>query len=308
MKKVLLIIYALLAVLVFCSCSSEVVDNSKYNIVTSFYPMYISALNIVDGANNVTLTNLTAQTTGCLHDYQITTSDMLKLNNADVLIVNGDGMENFIDKALLAYPNLDIINASKNIKENHESILHEEHEESLHHDEHEHGENSHYWVSVTLYIEQIKNIKDELIRLNPENSEIYEKNATEYINKLEDLKNRMHEKLDLVQNRNIVTFHEAFDFFAEEFDLNIVSVIEREPGTYPSSKEVAEIIDEIKNKNVNAIFTEPQYSRTAADTIARETNIGVYVLDPVVTGDMNKEAYINIMNQNLNNLQKALGS
>ena len=306
MKKICLILSLMLIVLVLCSCTDkDVKKEGQVNIVASFYPMYIATANIVDGVDNVNLVNLTSQTTGCLHDYQITTQDMIKLSDADILVINGDGMENFIDKALSTYSDLKIVNASEGISENHEVLLNHEHEESDEHD-HEHGINSHYWVSVSLYIEQVNNIKKELCKIDSKNADLYEKNATNYIFKLSELKQKMHDSLDNIENKNIVTFHEAFDFFAEEFDLNIVAVIEREPGTYPSSRDVAEIIDEIKEKNVNAIFTEPQYSKTAADTIARETGVKVYELDPIVTGDLDKEAYVTIMNKNLDVLKEAL--
>jgi len=308
-KHIIVICMTLLLILSGCASQNNKNDQ-ELNIVTSFYPMYIATANIVDGAQNVKLTNLTAQTTGCLHDYQITTSDMLKLSHADILVINGDGMENFIEKAISTYEDLKIINSSEGIKENHEELLEhhdeEEHDEHKEHHDHDHGENSHYWVSIRLYIEQIKNIRDNLCKLDEKNAETYKKNADDYINKLEELNDKMHQELDSYENKNIVTFHEAFDFFAEEFDLNIVSVIEREPGTYPSSREVAEIINEIRNKDVNAIFVEPQYSRTAADTIARETNVKVYTLDPIVTGELEKDAYIDLMNKNFEVLKEAL--
>ena len=318
MKNTIKLTIIMLIVLVLTACKTNEVDNDKIQLVTSFYPMYIATSNIVEGVDEINLTNLTASTTGCLHDYQITTADMVKLSTADVLIINGGGMENFIDKAINLYKDLEIINASQGIKENHEDIFsskddeksgeHREEDENSelggHH--HDHGENSHYWVSISLYIEQVKNIKDELIKINSENAEKYEQNASNYIKKLEELKLKMHKELDNLDNKNIVTFHEAFEFFAEEFDLNVIDVIEREPGTYPSSREIAEIIKRIKEEKVNAIFVEPQYSRTAADTISKETGINVYVLDPIVTGNLNKDAYINVMEQNLKTLKEAL--
>jgi zinc transport system substrate-binding protein len=232
---------------------------------------------------------------------------MVKLSDADILVINGDGMENFIDKAISTYKDLRIINASEGIKDNHEELLSHEHEEDdEHHEHHEHGINSHYWVSISLFIEQVKNIEKELCKLDEKNASKYIENANNYTLKLEELKKKMHNSLDNISNKNIVVFHEAFDYFAEEFDLNIVSVIEREPGTYPSSRDVASIIDEVKNNDVNAIFTEPQYSKTAADTIARETNVKVFELDPIVTGDLNKDAYIKTMEKNLDVLKNAL--
>ena len=294
--------------IIFSGCSKESIDTSKFNIVTSFYPMYVATANIVDGVEDVELRNLTASTTGCLHDYQLTTANMVTLSTADVLIVNGGGMESFIEKAMETYEDLKIIDAS-------EGIIHEhEEEETEHNDEgelehtHEHGENAHIWVSISMHTEQIKKIRDELVKIDPKNAEAYIENANNYILKLEDLKARMHQSLDNIENKKIVTFHEAFEFFAEEFALEIVAVIEREPGTYPSAGEVANIIDLVRSKEVKAIFVEPQYSRSAADTIARETGVPVYTLDPVVTGKLNKDSYIEIMNRNLEVLEEALNN
>lgn len=282
-------------------CEGNNMDDSKFNIVTSFYPMYLATSNITEGAEGVTLSNLTEVSTGCLHDYQITTADMLKLSHADVLVINGGGMESFIEKAISTYPSLSIINSSIGLKESHPQLIVDD--EFEHHDD---EENSHYWVSISLFIEQVRNIKDELCELDPQNSQIYEKNADNYIAKLEDLRNKMHDVIDIAKNKNIVTFHEAFLYFAKEFDLNVVDVIQREPGTYPSAKEVAEIIKNIKDKDVSAIFVEPQYSRTAADTISKETGVLVYELDPIVTGQLEKDAYIETMEKNLEVLKQAL--
>ena len=241
----------------------------------------------------------------------------ITLTTADILVVNGEGMETFIEKALETCENLNIIEASRGILEAHEESEHIEHEhieyenteheynESDHH-EHHHGTNAHIWVSLSLHIEQVENICDELIILNPKNAGKYRENTEKYIKKLEDLKQKMHEVLDKKENKKIVTFHEAFEFFAEEFNLEIVAVIEREPGTYPSAGEVADIIDLVREKEAKAIFVEPQYSRSAADTIARETNIPVYSLDPIVTGELEKNSYIEIMEQNLKVLEEAL--
>ena len=118
----------------------------------------------------------------------------------------------------------------------------------------------------------------------------------------------MYERLEGMENRNIVTFHEAFEYFADEFNLNIVAVIEREPGTSPSAGEVAKIIDEIKETSAVAIFVEPQYEKSSANVIANETNVPVYTLDPIVSGKLEKGEYERIMRENLLVLEEALGS
>lgn len=300
MKKVSVLLLILI-MLTGCTVKDEV-RSDDLQIVASFYPVYIATLNIIDGAENVSLSNLTSTEVGCLHDYQLTTANMLTLNKADVLIINGGGMENFVQKAIDNCKELKVVDSSEGILEEHE----EEHVEHEEHEHHDHGENAHIWVSLSLYIKQVENIKNGLCEIDPSNKEIYEKNANEYIEKLEKLKNEMHEKLDDIEDKNIVTFHEAFEFFAEEFDLNIVAVIEREPGTYPSAGELAEIIDIVEQTNAKAVYTEPQYFENAANIIARETGKKLYSLNPIVTGELEKEAYEKAMRENLEVLVESL--
>ena len=305
-KDFILMNLILITSLLMCSCNvqEKKSEDDKLNIITSFYPMYVATANIVDGASDVTLECLASPEVGCLHDYQLTVKDMMKLENADVFVINGGGMESFLDKAISAYPTLEIINASEHALENHEHEHGEEEEHEGH--SHEQGENPHIWVSIDLHIHQIEEITEKLIEIDPTNKEKYEENAKNYIIELKELSERMHATLDYLPNKSIVTFHEAFYYFAEEFDLNVMAVIEREPGTSPSARDIAEIIDIVKEKDVNAIFVEPEYLKTAANVIANETGVTVYELDPVTSGEFKKEAYIEIMNKNLEVLKEAL--
>ena len=304
MKK---IIFALLIICCFILCGCEYqenkIDENKFNIVTSFYPMYVATSNIVDGIEDVTLSNMTDVQVGCLHDYQMTTKDMNKLEKADVFIINGGGMESFLDKATSSCKNLKVINSSEGILEE------DEHEEGHHgHEENHSEENAHIWVSISLYMEQVQNIANELAKVDEKNADKYLKNAEIYIEKLKVLNDEMHEKLDKLEKKNIVTFHEAFSYFADEFDLNVVAVIEREPGTSPSAGQLAKIIDEIKETSATAIFVEPQYEKTTANVISKETGVPVYTLDPIVSGKLDKGEYERIMRENLKVLEEALGN
>ena len=268
-------------------------DGASFRIVTSFYPVYITALNVARGIDNVQVINMTQAQTGCLHDYQLRPEDLKLLESADVFLVNGVGMESFLEKVIEQQTNLPVIEISSGIP-----IL-------MHDDE----ENAHVWVSVSNAMLQVKNTAESLSGLDPENADLYSANADAYIRKLQQLKETMHEKLDDVKNRDIITFHEAFPYFAEEFGLNIAAVIEREPGTVPTAQELGETIDIIQKHQINALFVEPQYSSKAADTIASETGAKVYVLDPVVTGEAHADAYddyIRTMEQNLAVLTEAL--
>ena len=119
----------------------------------------------------------------------------------------------------------------------------------------------------------------------------------------------MHAALDNVPHKDIVTFHEAFPYFAKEFHLNIIGVVEREPGTEPTPTELQETIEQVNALPSKVLFTEPQYSPAAAETIARETGAKIYTLDPVVTGEATpeaKDAYIDTMRKNMNTLKEAL--
>ena len=263
-------------------------------IVTSFYPMYVATINITDGVDGVDVHNMTKPQTGCLHDYQLMTEDMKTLENADVFVINGAGMEDFMDKVTEQQKKLKVIDASRGIK-----LIHDDEE----------GDNPHVWLSVTDAIAQVRNIADQLKEADPAHADAYEKNAAVYIEKLTALKTEMHAALDNVPHKDIVTFHEAFPYFAEEFNLNIIGVVEREPGTEPTPTELQETVEQVKGLSAKALFTEPQYSPAAAETIARETGAKIYTLDPVVTGEATpaaKNAYLDTMRKNMNTLKEAL--
>lgn len=323
LKFIKLITIFLSILLLMTGCNDTTVDSTKENaeltIVTSFYPMYISALNVVKDIPNVNLINLTQPQTGCLHDYQLTPADLKTLSKANIFVVNGLGMESFLDDVISQYKDIHVINASDGISLLEATSTHEHHHEDeenctiaehKHDENHEHhDDNPHVWVSISKNIEQVKNIANQLSSLDPQNASLYKSNSEEYIKELENLRDEMHLALDNVSTRDIITFHEAFPYFAEEFDLNIAGILELEPNVEPSAKKLEEIIETVKEKNITSLFIEPQYSPKAAETVANETGAKIYTLDPIVTGEANKSAgddYINKMKENLNVLKEAL--
>lgn len=305
LKKLLAIILTVLLAVNFTSCTRKT-NSNKLKLVTSFYPIYIMALNITDGVDKVELVNMAEQNTGCLHDFQLRTEDMKNIESANALIINGAGMESFLDKILEEIPNKPIIDSSVGI-----DLLKSEghhHDEDGDHDDHDDDSvNPHIWVSISNYIEQVKNISEGIISLDPENKEKYKKNTENYISKLSKLSDEMHNGLNDIAKRDIITLHESFDYFAEEFNLNIEAVINHEPNTEPSSKEIKETIEVINKEGNNIpLFVEPQYPSTSAEIISRETGAKVYMLDSCVTGDISKDAYIEAMKKNLSVLKEAL--
>ena len=295
-KILSLLLLVLSVALVGCGGADKTAEKKSaepFRIVTSFYPMYVATINITDGVDGVEVYNMTKPQTGCLHDYQLMTEDMKTLEKADAFVINGAGMEDFMDKVTEQQKKLKVIDASRGI-------------ELIHDDE---GDNPHVWLSVTNEIAQVRNIADQLKEADPTHADSYEKNAAAYIEKLTALKTEMHAALDNVPHKDIVTFHEAFPYFAKEFHLNIIGVVEREPGTEPTPTELQETIEQVKALPTKVLFTEPQYSPAAAETIARETGAKIYTLDPVVTGEATpaaKDAYIDTMKKNMKVLQEAL--
>ena len=294
MKKLISLLLLVIMCFMALGCDSKQAEKKDFTIVTSFYPMYIDVINITKDVEGVKVINMTKPQTGCLHDYQLTTEDMKTLEQADVFVANGAGMESFLDKATKQNKNMKVVEASNYkdinfIKDGDE-------------------DNPHVWMSVTYSIAQVKAITAALCEADPAHKDAYRKNALDYCMKLEKLKKEMHEELDDLPHKDIVTFHEAFPYLAKEFKLNIVSVIEREPGTEPTPQELETTIAKVNTLPVKVLFTEPQYSPAAAETIAKETGAKIYQLDPVVTGEANLEAmdaYISAMKKNMNILKEA---
>lgn len=291
----------------FSGCGTPAKESSRLKLLASFYPIAIMALNITDGVEGVAVESMAQQQTGCLHDFQMTTADMKKAETADAFLINGAGMEGFLDKISDQLPELPVIDSSTGIPliasgEDHH------HDGGEGHDHDQEAYNPHLWVSITNCMEQVRNLSEGIIALDPEHEAEYRENTETYLEKLSALRDKMHSALDHVKNKDIITFHEAFPYFAEEFGLHIAAVINREPDSQPSAKELADTIRLVRETGVKALFVEPLYPETSADIIAAETGAQVYVLDPAVSGEWDKNAYLTAMESNLQVLAQALNS
>ena len=291
----------------FSGCGTPAIESSRLKLLASFYPIAIMALNITDGVEGVAVESMAQQQTGCLHDFQMTTADMKKAETADAFLINGAGMEGFLDKISDQLPELPVIDSSTGIPliasgEDHH------HDGGEGHDHDQEDYNPHLWVSITNCMEQVRNLSEGIIALDPEHEAEYRENTETYLEKLSALRDKMHSALDHVKNKDIITFHEAFPYFAEEFGLHIAAVINREPDSQPSAKELADTIRLVRETGVKALFVEPLYPETSADIIAAETGAQVYVLDPAVSGEWDKNAYLTAMESNLQVLEQALNS
>lgn len=270
----------------FFGCKKQkVVNENALKITATFYPLYIMAMNITENVPDVSLAMLAPSDTGCLHDYTLTTKDMSAIEDCDILIANGAGMELFFDDAE-KITNGAVINAS----EGFELV----------------DDNPHIWVSPKGARYQVKKIAEGLAKFDSAHADLYKKNAEAYDKKLTTLSEKMHSALDEFAGKNIITFHEAFPYFASEFNFKIASVVEREPGEAPSAEELHELIEMIKDVQAKGksitLYAEPQYPSSAAKVIANETGLKVFMLDPAVTGELKKDAYLDAQNANIKTL------
>lgn len=305
LKKIATPILSVMSLISFTGCNKK---ESSVNFVTSCYPVHIIAMNIADGVDDVEIKKMSENHSGCLHDFRLQTNDLRNIEKSSAFIINGAGMENFLDKITEENQEIKIIDSSVGVSLIDEECSHGGHEdeECDCHCHHNHGtKNPHIWLSLENYMTQISNITEGMKSADPKNAEKYQHNSDIYINKVRDLKIKIDNELQKFENKNIITFHNAFPYFAKEFGINVLGVINHEPGEEPSAKEILETVDKIKQNGIKAIFTEPQYNDNSAKTVSKETGVQIYTLDPCVTGDNSKDAYINTMEKNLEILKIA---
>ena len=299
MKKLIsLLLVFLLLPLAGCGAMAEDVS-----VMATFYPVYILAENVLQGVEGVTLSSMTPPSTGCLHDYQLLTSDMRSLAKAQALLINGAGMESFLPDVQGQFPNLKIIDCSQGVELLEEA---EEHGGTHSHDDEEY--NAHIWLAPENAIRMVENLREGLSALLPEAAEQISANAEAYIARLTALDAELKEAIEALPRKQIVTFHEAFPYFAQAYGLEVAAVVALEPDEPISPRMLKQVIEKVKEAGNPPLFSEPQYENTALRTVALETGAPVYELDPLVTGDGALTAYEDVMRANLAVLQEALGN
>ena len=274
-------------------------------VVTSFYPIWLLALNLTDGLDGVTVRNLAAPDTGCLHDYQLQTGDMKVLASADVFLINGAGMEAFLDHIREAFPDLPVISAADGIP-----LLYGLDALEIGEAETEEEEaNAHIWLSAANAARMAENLAAGLMEHLPSHAERIQQNLESLRSRLLSLDGLLRDGLRDLSRKDIVTFHEAFPYFAHAYGLRVAAVVNREPGETLSPAQMAHLADVLMELNCPPLFVEPQYEDLSARTLAAETGCSVYMLDPVVTGpgdNVPLDYYETVMLENLRVLQEAL--
>jgi len=265
----------------------ETAGDGTLTVVTSFYPVYTAALNVFDGVDGVTLSNLSEPQTGCLHDYQLTPGDLKLLETADVFIVNGGGIESFLQDVAESNPKLTIVNISENLE-----FIEEEDET-----------NAHAWMSVKLYKMQVQTMAEEMSKLNPDNAEKYVANAEVYVNKLDEL---MAYEEEVMNSANVIILQEAYEYLTDELGMNAAFAMDMDEERQISAGEVSDAITAVKDSAAVAILSDDLYGLELANTVSKETGAKVCIVSSLVRGDYDKDSYLNGMRENLDNISAAV--
>lgn len=309
MKKIIaaFLSLTLLFSLVFTGCSGNEENKDKNIVLTTFYPVYIFTLNLLDGIDGIEIVNMTENHNGCLHDYTLMPKDMKAIAAAKAMVINGAGMEEFLEKAV-EMSDAPVIDSSVGIEiigaDEEDDHDHESEEEHGHY--HDHGGNAHIWMSPKNAAKQTENIAEGLIKVFPQYKEKISDNLKIYIQKLNALDSKIKAELAPCKGAEFISFHEAYDYFAADYSLSFAASVDSDDGAEPGTKELVRLTELIKSKDIKAIFTEPDYQGSSADVLSNETGVPVYTLNPVTSGDGAKDSYEKIMLENCETIKKAV--
>lgn len=293
----------MLCLALLCSCSRRL-DLKKEIITTSFYPVYVFTKNLTVGIDGLEVVVMSEQNTGCLHDYTLTTGDMRLFSDSSVLVINGAGMEAFLQKITDRLPSLLVIDSSRGI----ELLCEEEHSYGHSHEadeEHSHCENAHFWLSVPLAMRQTQNIADALCAKYPQFCQEIQLNCKAYLSRLRELNTQLSSILKGCE-APVISFHEAFDYLADSYCLTVEECIGADHGTEPAAKDIARLCDAVRQKGIRAVLVDTNYQGSAADIISRETGVPLLRLSPVTSGDGELDSYERLMLQNADIIYNAL--
>lgn len=281
-------------------------------VVTSFYPMYVAAENVIGDVEGVTLENLSEPQTGCLHDYQLTAADMKLLSKADVFIVNGGGIESFLSDVAESYPDLKIVQACDGIDllesaegtgESHNDLSSNTDADS---EEHLHeNEDAHVWMNLADYQIQVQNICNGLSEADSAHAEQYAKNAQTYQGKVQELQQEAAELASQIASQPVVIFHEAYEYIVQEYGLQLAGEMNLDEERQVSAGEVADILHSIEDNHVSVVLAEELYGTDMGEMVAKQSGVKVVYLDTLTRGDYSADSYLEGMRSNIEQLKEA---
>ncbi len=275
----------------------QIEDSTKIQAIASFYPLYDFAKEV--GKDKVDVQLLVPAGVEP-HDWEPTIQDVQLMQKSNLIIINGIGFENWVDSLVELNYSGEIVDTSVGIIILDSEII-DEHEADEHN--HESGD-PHIWLNPVLAKIQVQNIADAFSQHDPQNQQFYETNAKNYIKKLDNLDNQIRNELSTC-NRDFIAFHDAFSYFADEYDLHQHTIISsNDPHAEPTAKTLENVINTARELQIQIIFTEETVDTRVSSVIANEIGGKILVLSPIEIGEDGN--YISRMTQNLDNLKEAL--
>lgn len=272
------------------ACESTVTNGGRLKVLTTIAPLYSYAVNVAGGT--AVIDNLIPSGAGP-HEYSLSPGDARKIAETDVLIINGVRLESWLDKVVRAAQELRgpdnkimVIDTSSGVE-----II---------------DTDPHIWLSPKNAVIQVENIRDGLTKVDPANGETYRKNADAYIQRLTDLDKEITEKSRGWKTRKFIAFHSAFRYFARDYGLTQLAVIQENPESEPSPRHIASVIEIIKANGIRSIFTEPQFSHKIVESLAKDLHLKIYSIDTMGTGTFSRGWYEERMKENVAVFEKAL--
>lgn len=289
MKK-LSVFIMIISILLLSGCTG---NSANYDVVATTLPVYeFTSLIIKD--TGLSVGRIVTENISCLHDYTLQVSQMRMIEAADVVVISGAGLEDFLDAALTG--SRTIIDASENAHIHETEHHHEEHSHSHEHD-------PHIWLNPENAAIMAENIYKELCQIYPDHQEMFRDNFDLLCTKISALQDYGFDQLSDLSCRELITFHDGFAYFAEAFDLTILEAVEEESGSEASAAEIIHLVELIQNHQLSAVFTEVSGSNACAGIIAAETGATIFSLDMAMSGD----SYFDAMYHNIDTIKEALG-
>ena len=298
MKKLFAPLCALVLLLSACGqpAASQPQDEDTLHIVATTYPIYLFTTAVTEGAEGVEVSLLVKQQTSCLHDYTLTVSDMKAIEGADVIVMTGAGLEDFMDDALSA-SDAQVIDCSEGI-----DLLpaqgHEGHDHDAEYD-------PHIWMDPANAQVMLGTIADQLGQITGQDLQA---RCTEVQQQVEQASQQWKEQVTTLSDPKLITFHDGFQYFSRSFGLELLKAIEEEEGSEASAQEIKEIVSLVEQYHLPAIFTEVNGSESTAQAISRESGCGVYQLNMIMSGDgTGIQPYLDAMQNNIDTIVEAFG-
>jgi zinc transport system substrate-binding protein len=274
-------------------------DNSKLQAISSFNPLH--EFSQIVGGEKIDVTLLVPVGVEP-HDWEPTIKDVQRMQKSDLIVINGIGFESWVDDLIENDYQGIIVNTSNGIELNSSE---EEHEEEGQEDDHGHLEGDpHIWLNPLYAKIQVQNIANAFANSDSTNSEFYLANAEKYNKKLDSLDSKIRTNLTDCK-RDFIAFHDAFSYFADEYDLNQHTIVATTNSHGEvTAKTLENVISTARELNIKVIFSEETVNAKTSQIIANEIGGKVLVLSPLEI--VSEDNYISKMTQNLENLKEAL--